>query len=268
MRLVTYDRGGARRLGAWAGQQVVDLPRAVGHPAFPTTMEALVARHGGTTLDAARDAMSTPSYVEEAALDPQQRILPPIIPISLLEQRWILGPEDRLPWPPEADEVDYSVEIACVIGRGGRDLSLEAAASIVFGYTLMNDWTLRATEAQPGGRRPRPRVRRFATSLGPCLVTPDEFDPSRGRLVARVDGEVWSEGDLADAPGSFAELIAEVSRGQDLYAGDVVGSGSFPGGCALDLGKRLRAGSMVELEAEGIGVLRNRVGFPAAGRAA
>jgi 2-keto-4-pentenoate hydratase/2-oxohepta-3-ene-1,7-dioic acid hydratase in catechol pathway len=268
MRLVTYDRGGARRLGAWAGQQVVDLPQAVGHPAFPTTMEALVARHGGSMLEAARDAMSIPSYVEEALVGRGPRILPPIIPISLLEQRWILGPDDRLPWPPDAEEIDYSLEIACVVGRAGRDLSPDEAAASIFGYTVMNDWSLRGVTEATDGRREWPVVRRFATSLGPCLVTPDEFDPSRGRLMARVDGDVWSEGSLGDATGTFADLIAALSKDQDLYPGDVVGSGSFPGGCALDLGKRLPPGATVELEAEGIGVLRNRVGFPAAGRAA
>src|SRR6266536_159101 len=87
MRLVTYDRGGARRLGAWVGGLVVDLPDAVGHPAFPTTMEALIALHGGTTLDAAREALSHPANVKEFRV-PGARLLPPIVPISLLERRW------------------------------------------------------------------------------------------------------------------------------------------------------------------------------------
>ena len=93
MRLVTYDRGGARRLGAWVGEAVVDLPTVVGHPAFPTTMEALIALHGGTTLDAAREALSHPANVKEFRVA-GPRLLPPIVPISLLEHRWILGPED------------------------------------------------------------------------------------------------------------------------------------------------------------------------------
>jgi len=66
MRLVTYDREGDRRLGAWVHDAVVDLPDAVGHPAFPATMEALVTRHRGTALDAATAALANPSYVEEA----------------------------------------------------------------------------------------------------------------------------------------------------------------------------------------------------------
>jgi 2-keto-4-pentenoate hydratase/2-oxohepta-3-ene-1,7-dioic acid hydratase in catechol pathway len=264
MRLVTYDRGGARRLGAWVGRAVVDLPDAVGHPAFPTTMETLVARCGGTTLDAARDALAHPEYLRECRLvDP--RLLAPVIPISLLERRFILGPDDAVPWPPLAEQVDYHLEVACVIGRPGRDLTPGQAAEVVFGYTLMNDWSAHPTQGKGRGRT---GIERFATSLGPCIVTADEFDPTKGRLIARVDGEVWSMGSLGLAVGTFPDLIAELSRSQTLYPGDIVGSGTFQGGCALDLGLELEAGSVVELEAEGIGVLRNPVGAPPVGQAA
>jgi 2-keto-4-pentenoate hydratase/2-oxohepta-3-ene-1,7-dioic acid hydratase in catechol pathway len=261
MRLVTYDRGGARRLGAWVGKSVVDLPDAVGHPAFPTTMEALIALHGGTTLDAAREALSHPANVKEFRV-PGARLLAPIVPISLLEHRWILGPEDRLPWPPGADEVDYQVEVACIVGRFCRNVSQDRASEVIFGYTLMNDWTARSRRTAAGGRARRPKVERFATSLGPCIVTGDDFDPGRGRLFGKVDGEVWSEGELGSARGTFPQLLAELSRRQEMYPGDVLGSGTFPGGCALDLGLTLAPGSVVVLENAGIGTLRNRVGFP------
>lgn len=267
MRLVTYDRGGARRLGAWVGRAVVDLPDAVGHPAFPTTMETLVGRCGGTTLDAARDALAHPGYVRDCRVA-KPRLLAPVIPISLLERRFILGPGDPVPWPSQAEHVDYHLEVACVIGKPARDLSSHQAAAVVFGYTLMNDWSAQAGPTSRIRRGRKPRIERFATSLGPCIVTPDEFDPTTGRLVARVDGEVWSVGSLSQALGSFPDLIAELSESQTLYPGDIVGSGTFPGGCALDLGLRLKVGSVVELEAEGIGVLRNFVGAPPVGRAA
>src|SRR6266498_4177357 len=120
MRLVTYDRGSARRLGAWVGRAVVDLPDAVGHPAFPTTMETLVARCGGTTLDAARDALVHPEYLG-ACWVAKPHLLAPVIPISLLERRFILGPDDPVPWPLMAEQVDYHLEVACVIGRPARD---------------------------------------------------------------------------------------------------------------------------------------------------
>ena len=66
----------------------------------------------------------------------------------------------------------------------------------------------------------------------------------------------------------MAQLVAQISQTQTLYPGDIVGSGTFPGGCALDLGMRVPESAVVELEAEGIGVLRNRLGAPPVGRAA
>jgi 2-keto-4-pentenoate hydratase/2-oxohepta-3-ene-1,7-dioic acid hydratase in catechol pathway len=77
-----------------------------------------------------------------------------------------------------------------------------------------------------------------------------------------VDGEVWSDGDLGSAQGTFPQLLVQFSSQQDMFPGDVLGSGTFPGGCAVDLGLRLRPGAIVELETAGIGGLRNRVGFP------
>ena len=74
MRLVTYAREGERRLGALYEGSVIDLPDAVGHPAFPPTMEALVARNGGTTLDAAREAFEHDDVMEFAVESPLKLI--------------------------------------------------------------------------------------------------------------------------------------------------------------------------------------------------
>ena len=235
MRLVTYDRGGARRLGAWVeGDSLVDLPDAVGHPAFPSTMEALVARAGGSTLDAAREALSEPDWWEDCVVQ-SPRLLVPILPspfrdiLALGEVgqgpgtevaarsshddvAWrptFLGPGDELPWPSRPAELDYELEIACILGRPGRDLSEEDARRAIFGYTLVNDWAA----VDPDGSGDGPYV---GASFGPCVVTADEFDPSTARLVARVDGEVWSEGSLSSARWTFPDLVAsfpEASRG-------------------------------------------------------
>jgi hypothetical protein len=268
MRLVTYDRGGTRRLGAWAGDVLVDLPDAVGHPAFPTTMEALVARNAGTTLDAAREALRRPQIVEEAAVR-EPRLLVPIIPSSLRTfvgrgeaespegRRLVVGPGEVVEWPASARYLGCELEIACILGRPGRKLSRARAATSIFGYTLMGDWSAW------GARRASGKARTpldFATSLGPCVVTADELDPSSIRLVARIGDEVWSEGTLETAGPSFPEIIAEVSRTEEVCAGEVYGSAGFGFGYRLDPGKALRPGTVVELEAEGIGVLSNRVG--------
>jgi 2-keto-4-pentenoate hydratase/2-oxohepta-3-ene-1,7-dioic acid hydratase in catechol pathway len=292
VRLVTYEREGERRLGAILDESVVDLPDAVGHPAFPTTMEALVARNGGTTLDAAREALDKDDVGEFAVARP--RLLVPILPSSLRDflafedhvkrgaerrgtdipsawyefpiyykgnHRSVIGPDDEVPWPPFTELLDFELEVACILGKQGRDLGEDDAARTIFGYTVMNDWSARDLQAREmSGWLGPAKSKDFATSLGPCVVTADELDPSDVPLVARVDGEVWGEGNLGDLHWTFPQMIAYVSQGEDVWPGDVYGSGTFGGGCGLDQDRFPEPGSLVELEAEGIGVLRNRVG--------
>jgi 2-keto-4-pentenoate hydratase/2-oxohepta-3-ene-1,7-dioic acid hydratase in catechol pathway len=138
MRLVTYDRHGHRRLGVVLNEQVIDLPDAVGHPVFPTTMEALVAHNGGTVLDGAREALDMPD-VEDFVVPHPPRLLAPILPASLRDflafedhvkagaerrgtpvpdvwyeipiyykgnHRSVIGPGEDLAWPPFTDELD------------------------------------------------------------------------------------------------------------------------------------------------------------------
>jgi fumarylacetoacetate (FAA) hydrolase len=101
----------------------------------------------------------------------------------------------------------------------------------------------------------------FATSLGPVVVTPDEFDGSSGTMVARVNGEERSRGNLADLYHSWEAIVAQAARNTQLLAGDVLGSGTVGTGCILEHGdgRWLQPGDVVELEVEGIGVLRNRI---------
>jgi 2-keto-4-pentenoate hydratase/2-oxohepta-3-ene-1,7-dioic acid hydratase in catechol pathway len=96
--------------------------------------------------------------------------------------------------------------------------------------------------------------------LGPCIATPDEVDLTRARMRVRVNGELWGEDTPANMHHTFADMIAYVSRGQTLHAGEVLGSGTAAGGSGLELDRWLQEGDVVELEVEGIGVLRNRIG--------
>jgi 2-keto-4-pentenoate hydratase/2-oxohepta-3-ene-1,7-dioic acid hydratase in catechol pathway len=294
MRLVTYSLQGARRLGAWLPEGVVDLPEAVGHPAFPSTMEALLQRNGGTVLDAVHEALEKPDVLEY--LVPRARLLVPLLPSSLRDflafedhvregarrrktqvpkvwyempiyykgnHRSVIGPGAPVEWPAFTKKLDYECEVAAIVGKPGRDLSVRQAERTIFGYTLMNDWSARDIQAREmtGWLGPA-KGKDFATSLGPCIVTADELDLSQVQLEARVDGEVWSKGSLTGMRWSFPEMIAHVSEGEDVWPGDVYGSGTFGGGCGLDQGRFLEPGQVVELEATGIGVLRNRVGKP------
>jgi fumarylacetoacetate (FAA) hydrolase len=169
----------------------------------------------------------------------------------------IFGPEDEIPYPEGTEELDYELEAAAVIGAEGK----------IGGFTIMNDWSARDLQRKEMkvGLGPA-KGKDFATSLGPVVVTPDDFDGRSGVMVARVNGEERSRGELADMSFSWEDLVAQAARNTRLRPGDILGSGTVGTGCILEHGdgRWLRPGDVVELEIEGIGVLRNRVGQPRA----
>jgi 2-keto-4-pentenoate hydratase/2-oxohepta-3-ene-1,7-dioic acid hydratase in catechol pathway len=175
--------------------------------------------------------------------------------------RTIIGPEEDLHWPLETTKLDYELELACVIGRQGKDIPERDAAGYIAGYTIMNDFSARDIQFQEMACRLGPaKGKDFATAIGPCLLTSDEI-PDVGALtmIAKVNGEVWSKGRFGTIHWSFAQMIAHVSRGEAIYPGDLFGSGTVGGGCGLEMDRYLNPGDVVELEIQPIGVLRNRV---------
>ena len=170
----------------------------------------------------------------------------------------IFGPDDEIPYPPETNELDYELEVAAIIGADGA----------IGGFTVMNDWSARDLQRREMrvGLGPA-KGKDFATSLGPIVVTPDEFDGSDGEMVARVNGEERSRGNLRDLNWPWERLLKQAARNTHLVPGDVIGSGTVGTGCILELGdgRWLRPGDAVELEVEGLGVLRNRIAPPIEG---
>jgi len=178
----------------------------------------------------------------------------------------IYGPDDTVPWPAFTDKLDYELEIGAVIGTAGRRISSADAGRHIVGYTLFNDWSARDIQAREMSIGNGPGIcKDFGTSLGPCIATPDEFDRDHARLEARIDGDVWSSGTLGTMHFSFEEIIAWTSQEQTLRPGDVLGSGTVGKGCGVELDRWISQGSVVELEAEGIGTLRNVVGHKGQG---
>jgi fumarylacetoacetate (FAA) hydrolase len=165
----------------------------------------------------------------------------------------IFGPDDPIPYPVGTSELDYELEVAAVMGLDGE----------IGGFTVMNDWSardLQRTEMKVG--LGPAKAKDFATSLGPVVVTPDEFDGSGATMIARVTGEERSRGELGEMHFSWAQLVERAARNTRLLPGDVLGSGTVGTGCILELGdgRWLQHGDVVELEVEGIGVLRNTIG--------
>jgi fumarylacetoacetate (FAA) hydrolase len=161
---------------------------------------------------------------------------------------------DEVPKPADTEALDYELELACVIGADGRPE----------GFTIMNDFSARDLQAREMrvGLGPA-KGKDFATSLGPVLVSPDELPADLDmRAVARVNDEVRTDSRTGGMNFSWDQLLEAAARNTPgLRAGDVLGSGTVGRGCILEHGdgRWLQPGDVVELEIEGIGVLRNRI---------
>lgn len=175
--------------------------------------------------------------------------------------RTIIGPDHSLPWPLNTHKLDYELELACVIGREGIDVPERDAAQYIAGYTIMNDFSARDIQFQEMACRLGPaKGKDFATAIGPCIVTPNEIpDLASLQMIARVNGEVWSQGRFGSIHWSFPQMIEHVSRGEAIYPGDLFGSGTVGGGCGLELDRYLQPGDCIELEIQSIGILRTTI---------
>jgi 2-keto-4-pentenoate hydratase/2-oxohepta-3-ene-1,7-dioic acid hydratase in catechol pathway len=182
----------------------------------------------------------------------------------------IKGPHDSIQRPPSCEWLDYELEIACVIGREGKDIKASEAEDYIFGYCIMNDWSARDLQAKEMkvGLGPA-KGKDFATSIGPYLVTKDELEFYRIgerfslEMTAKVNGQLLSSGNFKDIYYTFAQMIERASSGVTLYPGEVIGSGTVGSGCILELGtdvhRWLEPGDSVELEITGLGKLTNQI---------
>ena len=190
----------------------------------------------------------------------------------------IFGPDEEIPYPPYTEALDYELEIAAIIGKAGVNIQPEDAPRHIFGYTIFNDWSARDTQREEMKVALGPaKGKDFASSLGPVIATAEEFvGETNGSLrgtgrqgvyeaamVARVNGEECSRGNFNDIYWTFGQIIARASEAVMLYPGDVIGSGTVGTGSLLEVTKAqgpwLKPGDIVELEVEGIGILRNTV---------
>jgi len=168
----------------------------------------------------------------------------------------VLGPGDPVAAPPRSAELDYELEVACVLGRGGTNLRLEDADRAVAGFMVMNDWSARDIQR-----------REMAQSLGPEFAPGGVREVPSAVMTATVNGVEWSRADLDGLWWSFAEMLVYASEWAPVRRGDVLGSGTCGTGCILELSlvhgadkyPYLQPGDEVELEVAGLGVLANQV---------
>ena len=174
----------------------------------------------------------------------------------------VVGPDADVRHPaPHSTELDWEVELAVVIGRGGRDIPERSALEHVFGYTVANDVSVRDVQRRHGGQWFKGKNFDTHCPLGPWIVTADEIpDPQVLAISSRVNGETKQSSNTRHMVFSVARIVAELSAGMALEPGDVILTGTPSGvGFARTPPEFLSAGDVMEMEIEGIGALRNRV---------
>ncbi|TKD65787.1 fumarylacetoacetate hydrolase family protein [Pseudalkalibacillus hwajinpoensis] len=179
----------------------------------------------------------------------------------------VKGPSEVIHRPRTCEKLDYELEIACVIGKEGRNIKAGQAAEYIFGFMIMNDWSARDLQAKEMkvGLGPA-KGKDFATSFGPFLVTKEELPLEHGdlnlKMEAFVNGERYSLGNAKDMYYSFSEIIEQASKNVTLYPGEVIGSGTVGSGCILEQMERnwLVPGDKVDLSIDHLGTLSNIIG--------
>lgn len=173
----------------------------------------------------------------------------------------VIGPNQIVRWPSFTEKFDYELELACIIGKAGKNIPVERADEYIAGYCIMNDFSARDIQMKEVQLRLGPaKGKDFATGLGPWLVTPDEVGDIRNlTMTAKVNGEEWSRGNSGDSHWTFEQMIAYVSQDEMLYPGDVLGSGTVGGGCGYELDRWVKPNDIIELEITKLGILKNKV---------
>ncbi len=309
MKLVTYVRDSQVRLGAIKNDMVFDLSSAASTMArvLPSTMQDFLYQ-GESALDTAREVLARSS--QDAPYATKQSAVQLIAPVprppsmrdgyafrqhvetarrnrglGMIEEfdqfpvfyftnhNAVFGPGKVPVRSLHLEQLDFELECAIVIGKGGRDIPADRADEHIAGYTIMNDLSARSLQMQEMKMNLGPaKGKDFATVLGPYLVTPDELvdrrvpGPKGDRhdlaMEAWVNGTQVSKDSLRNMNFTFAQIIERASYGVDLYPGDVIGSGTCGTGCFLELNgskitnnQWLKPGDRVELRIERLGAL-------------
>ena len=325
MKFFSYrSANGSPSIGLYHEGRAIDLvaaAHATGTPHFPELLDDLIRNYAdfGSACQHVDSNFKQGAFSEFELAFPELHLLPPVLhPASCRDgyafrqhvftarrnrgvemipefdqypifyftnHNAITGPGDVACLADHFQQLDFELEAAVVIGKGGRNIEAHEADQYIFGYTIMNDFSARVLQMEEMKLNLGPaKGKDFATSLGPLLVTPDELgdfrtDPPKGHtgnrhnlmMRAFVNGVQVSEGNLGDMDWTFAEIIERCAYGVDLYPTEVIGSGTVGTGCFLELNgtaklenpdhaaQWLQPGDIVELEIDQLGRLTNRM---------
>ena len=276
MKYVTYESNGRLHVGLLRGGEIFDIDfdgDMVAFIAAGTPVGRLTAVNEAKLRAPLRPRSLRDFLAFEGHLKNAYRNLGREIPAEWYEipacykglPDTVIGPDEEIPWPSYSRQLDHELELAAIIGKKGKNIPAARASDYIFGYTIWNDMSARDTQRKelPIGMGPgKAKDWDGSNALGPCIVTRDELDASNLRLTVRVNGEIWGSDTTAHMHHTFASMIEYTSQDLTLWPGEVFGSGTAKDGSGLEQNRWLKPGDVIEMEAEGIGVLRNAVGHP------
>jgi 2-keto-4-pentenoate hydratase/2-oxohepta-3-ene-1,7-dioic acid hydratase in catechol pathway len=174
----------------------------------------------------------------------------------------VIGPYDNVPFHANVStSMDWEVELGVIIGTTGRDISEADAMKHIWGYTVINDVSWRDLQRRHGGQWHKGKSLDGSCPMGPWIVTADSIDPTNLRVTCRVNGVTKQDSNTKFLYFKLPRLIADLSAGMTLEAGDIISTGTPEGvGFARNPPEFMKPGDLLETEVEGIGVLRNPIG--------
>ena len=309
MNLVTYDAGSGPRCGVLQDDRVVDVTALVGADHTLRDVQALL-ESDSAAVQRVGEALSRSGGGPSVALsDVRLRsplLRPPTIRDFMIfeehatqqgtrerEEAWyrmpifyfsnplcVYGPDDTVPYPSAAQMLDYELELACIVGKEGSNVSEADAMEYIAGFCIFNDWSCRDLQRDESAVGLGPaKGKDSASTLGPWIVTTDEVAHllKDGRLnvkcSCRVNGDYWvKDSDASVSYHTWGSLIERASHDSRIAPGDVLGCGTVGGGSigeairkGVPQARFLQPGDVVEMDVEALGVLRATIGEKPAG---
>jgi len=296
MKLATFSPlpAGSPRPGLVTGaNRVIDIPAALGLGESTATMAGII-RAGAPMLEKLRALESSVSsssvaladvklhapiprpvknvfcvgwnyleHFEEGARKLQENRELPKHPVFFSKATTTAnGPFDNIPFDASiSTSLDWEVELGVIIGPGGKNIAEADAMRHVWGYTVINDVSWRDLQRRHGGQWHKGKSLDGTCPMGPWIVTAGELDPNSLRVTCRVNGVTKQDSNTRFLYFKLPRLIAELSAGMTLEAGDIISTGTPEGvGFARTPPEFMKPGDLLETEIEGIGVLRNPIG--------
>ncbi|HIG41980.1 MAG: fumarylacetoacetate hydrolase family protein [bacterium] len=281
MRLITFTQLGTTRIGLIKGDDVIDLSQSA--PQLPTEMKQLL-ESGDEAMRAAREAESTTAHfkLEEVRLESPVLRPPKILAIGLnyrahaeeagmeipktpfvftKQATSINGPYDPVHWSEDSKALDYEGELGVVIGKTCRRVPRDKADSVIAGYCVINDVSVRDWQLR-GNPSSFTMGKSWDTHcpMGPAIVTPDEVDPHNLLLKTTINGDLRQDTNTNDLIFDCYDLVSFMSTAFTLEAGDVIATGTPSGvGFFQKPPAPVKVGDIMRVEIEALGYIENEV---------